>query len=409
MHEGKPIILERKVIGVAGGFAVAGYHLGRCVLAHYDFPSRTCVVHRMSAVMPTFAWTYFRDLHAIVLQPRRENESYVAVDLSATGSEAANTSRARRAAERARAGEQPYPVLAQPLWTSDSEPWVDLSLRVLRLDADSGRLHFRLGPDMKKSVLPLTDGEPALKGGQIVRADRGGDNLAVLVRGGAMPGLYFISTSTATVIGVFHPGDQGGPKTFALSRDGRRFAVLSGTSDLEIREVSGPETAVFVAPKEEIAIHFASLGRSCLLIREAEDESRSVRDRCLIRWDRGRLEVERDRVYSVFSRLGGMIAQSRSLSPSSEGIKTVSRRFVQILEHGTLRILIDRYNHFVVFDSHGNLVCIFYVVRDEAAALLVDGTWWGSRRLIGRDVAPGAAERFARALLAAERPPERSS
>ena len=52
----------------------------------------------------------------------------------------------------------------------------------------------------------------------------------------------------------------------------------------------------------------------------------------------------------------------------------------------------------MVFDSRGNLVCIFYVVRDEVAALLVDGTWWGSRRLIGRDAVPGAAERFARAL-----------
>src|SRR5262249_29493167 len=125
------------------------------------------------------------------------------------------------------------------------------------------------------------------------------------------------------------------------------------------------------------------------------------------RWDRGRLEVEREQVYSAFSRLGGSVAQSRSLPPASEEVRESMRRFVQILEHGRLRILIDRYNHFVVFDSHGNLVCIFYVVRNEAAALLVDGTWWGSRRLIGRDTARGAAERFARTLIEAERAPER--
>ena len=134
-----------------------------------------------------------------------------------------------------------------------------------------------------------------------------------------------------------------------------------------------------------------------------------VRDRCLIRWDRGRLEVEREQVYSTFSRLGGMLAQSRSLPPGRRRRSTsTSRRFVQVIEHGTLRILIDRYNHIVVFDSRGNLVCIFYVIRDEAAALLVDGTWWGSRRLIGRDAAPGAAERFARALLEAEGATERA-
>jgi hypothetical protein len=143
------------------------------------------------------------------------------------------------------------------------------------------------------------------------------------------------------------------------------------------------------------------------LIRAAEDGSRTVTDQILIRWDRGRLEIEREHVDSVLARLGGMIAQSRSVRRSNPGIAPFPRRFVQILEHGTLRILIDRYNHFVVYDSHENLVCTFYVVRDEAAGLLVDGTWWGSRRLTGREPMPGAAERFARALLEAERAPER--
>jgi hypothetical protein len=217
-----------------------------------------------------------------------------------------------------------------------------------------------------------------------------------------VPGLYFISASSATVIGILHPDDKGGLSTFALSRDGRRFAFLAGGNDLEVRDVSGLETPLFVAPKEVVAIHFALLGRSCLLVHEVEEESRSIRGRCLIRWDRGRLEIERDQVEQALARLGGMLAQSRSLSPSSEGVRGSSRRFVQVIEHGTLRILIDRYNHVVVFDAGGNLVCIFYVVRDEIAALLVDGTWWGSRRLIARDAAPGAAERIARALAEAE-------
>jgi len=379
------------------------------MLVHYDFPSRACVIHRIGAVMPVIAWSYYRDLHAIVLQPAKPDGPFVAVDLSARRSEASATERARRAIERARAGEPPYPVATQPVWTSESEPWVDLSLRVLRLDADSGLLHYRLGPDLKKSVMPYSDGLPALKGGEIIRADRGGDVLAVQVRGCAFPGLYFISPSSSNVIGVFPLNEEAGPRTFALSRDGRRFAVLSGGCDLEVREVSGPETPVFVAPREEVAIHFASLGRSCLLIREAAEDSRFVRDRFLLRWDRGRLELERAQVYSTFSGLGGMLAESRSLSPAIAGAGPELRRFVQVLEHGRLRILIDRYNHFVIFDSQGNLVCIFYAVRDEAAALLVDGTFWGSRRLTGREVLPGAAQRIARALLEAERAPEKSS
>ncbi len=409
VHNGTPIVLERKAIGVGGGFVIPGYSNGQRVLAHYDFPARTCVIHRMGADMAVTAWSYFRDLHAIVLQPARADGPFVAVDLGARRSEASATERARRAVERARAGEQPHPVSAQPIWTSDSESWVDLSLRVLRLDADSGLLHYRLGPDLKKSVTPYSDGLPALKGGQIMRADRGGDVLAVQVRGCALPGLYFISTSSSNVIGVFPMDEEAGARTFALSRDGRRFAVLSGGYDLEVREVSGPETPVFVSPREDVAIHFASLGKSCLLIREATEDSRFVRDRFLLRWDRGLLELERAQVYSTFARLGGMVAESRSLSPSYDEAGTASRRFVQVLEHGRLRILIDRYNHFVIFDLQGNLVCIFYAVRDEVAALLVDGTFWGSRRLTGCEVLPGAAQRIARALLEAEGAPEKSS
>ena len=80
-------------------------------------------------------------------------------------------------------------------------------------------------------------------------------------------------------------------------------------------------------------------------------------------------------------------------------------RFWQVIEEGQLRILIDRYNHFVVFDSERNLVCIFYVVGDEAAAVLVDGTLWGSRQADRPRGGPGAAERIGRALSAARRAP----
>ena len=396
------MIIERTVIGVAGGFVVPGYQRGERTLAHYDFPSRSCVIHDVESAVPTLGWRYYRDLHVIVSLAEKEGP-YVAIDLSVHGAKALRTSRSLRAIERARAGERPFPVMAQPIWTSDSEPWVDLSLHGARLDSDSGLLHFRLGPDLKKSVTPFSDGQPALKGGRIVRADQGGDVLAVLVCGGAVPGLYFISTSRGAVIGMFRLGGRFPHKTFALSRDGRRFAWLSGERELEVRDVPGDGAPVFVAPTEEVAIHFASLGRSSLLIREVERENRHVSDRCLIRWDRGRLEVERDQVFAKAAELGGMLAQSRSFPPGSRELNGTAARFVQIVEHGTLRILIDRYNHSVVFDSDGNVVCVFYVIKDEAAAWLPDGTCWGPRRLIGREPKPGAAQRIALALREAER------
>ena len=406
VNDTKPVILERQVIGVAGGFVVSGLSSGGPCLIHYDFPSRRCAIHRLIDIPPSVTWCYYRDLHAIALPPIKEESTYTAVDLSASGCDSTTTTRARRAVDRAEASLQIYKVIPPPVWTAVAEPSVELNERVVRLDAHSGTLHFHLAPDAEKAVMPLGDGRPALKGGQVVRAEWGGDVLAALVRGGPAPGLYFISIASCSVIGVFQQGRLPYSGTFSLSRDGRRFAVLSGKGELEVRAVSGEHTAVFVAPKEEVAIHFASLGKSCLLVREVDEASRHVRDRCLIRWDRGRIEVERDQIYSVFARLGGVLAQSRSLRPGDAEINRTQIRFVGVIEEGRLRILIDRYNHFVVFDSRGNLVCIFYVIRDEVGALLVDGTYWGSPRLIGRAATPGAAERIGRELREAEGLPE---
>jgi hypothetical protein len=410
VNDGKPVILEREVMGVAGGFVVLGMSYRGSCLVHYDFPSRRCVLHRLDDIPPSVTWSYFRDLHAIALQPVRKGEPYRAVDLSATGSDATSTSRARRAAGRAKANEPIYTVIPRPVSTAVSEPSVVLNDRVLRLDPDSGLLHYRPMRDVQKTVVPLANGQPALKGGQIVRARLGREVVAVLVRGAAADGLYFISSWECAVIGVFPHGQLSHSQTFALARDGRRFAVVSAKGDLEVREVSGSQTAVFVAPREAVASHFGSLGRSCLLVREVNEESHHVRDRCLIRWDRGRIEVERHEVFSVFSRLGGVLAQSRNLRRGDREIEANSQmRFHGVIEGAPLRILIDPYNHFVVFDGRGNLVCILYAIGDEVAALLVDGTYWGSRRLIGREVVPGAAERIGRALLEAEGVPEISS
>jgi hypothetical protein len=397
------VLLDRKVIGVAGGFVVAGNSSCGACLVHYDFPSARCVIHGLGRFMASVSWTYFRDLHAIVIKPPEKDGRPTALDLSATNQDAKGTSRARRALERALEREQIFTVMAQPGWTWDSDTSAEPGDHVVALDGNSGLVRFELGPNqLENSVMPLADGQPALKGGQIVRSRRGGDVLAVLVRGGAVPGLYFISTARCAVIGVFGQGRRLASGSFALSRDGRRFAVLSASGDLEVRDVPGDQTAVFVTPREEVATHFLSLGKSCLLVREVDEANRRVHDRCLIRWDRARLEVERDEVFTVFSRLGGVLTQSRSLRRGDSEANRYQLRFVGVIEEGRLRILIDRYNHIVVFDARGDLVCIFYVIGDYAAALLVDGTYWGSYRLIGREALPGAAERIGWALLEAE-------
>ena len=82
MDDGKPIILERNVIGVAGGFVVPGYRLGRRGADSLRLSVSNLYRASDGAVVPTNVWTYFRDLHAIEMHPPRgEDGPYVSVDL----------------------------------------------------------------------------------------------------------------------------------------------------------------------------------------------------------------------------------------------------------------------------------------------------------------------------------------
>jgi MoxR-vWA-beta-propeller ternary system domain bpX1 len=272
------------------------------------------------------------------------------------------------------------------------------------IDWRVGTLQYRRGPNDVRSITPLSDGRPALKGGRIVRARRGGDALAVLVEGALAPGLYFISLAQATVLGILNLGDEPAASLFALSRDGRRFARLLGDRRIEVRDVPGDRAAVLVTPQEELWIHFASWGKSCLLVREfGLGGPRRPHSFALICWDQGRLEAIQHEPVSLFQRLGGVVAESRSLSPGKAGLDYDPHRFVQSIELPGLRVLIDRYNHLVVLGRGGELLCMFYVAWDEVAAWMPDGTCWGSRRLIGGEPTPGAAERIAAVLRSAER------
>ncbi len=390
------------VMGVAGGFVVVCHHPRLPVFAHYDSSNRTCTIHWRKIRSPGLQ--YYADLHTIVTFPSDHRRTYEAFDLSEIGSTAQGTSRAIRADERARAGILPYPMPAADLSTSSSEPWDDLSCEAVKLDARTGTLRYRLGSSALRSLTPHADGCPSLKGAEIARWCQGGDVLAVRVQKGPNAGILFVSISRGEVQGEFwRSGDRPADSSFALSRDGRRFARRLNDQQVEVREVPGDRPALFVTPREDLWIHFASLGRSCLLVREFDLAGpRRARTWCLIRWDRGRLEVDHHDPGRTFRDLGGVVAESRSLTSTQSGSYQDPGRFLQVVEHGALRILIDQYNHLVVLGRDGELISMFYVSGHEFAAWTPDGSRLGSSRLIGGESTPHAAERIARVLRSAE-------
>ena len=402
--DGEVLRPVKTVVGVAGGFVLVNYRRSDPVLAHYDFPSRTCTLHAAPEASLADSWFYFRDLHSIARRCNHRERSSAAIDLAATGPAAATTPRAKQAADRAQSGSfwsDWHIVPETPKYAAVPDQY--LRKNSLGLDTKTGTLRYRKLAAEIKSLTPLRDGSPALRGGRILQACQGGDVLAMLVRGVAAPGIYFVSVSRAVLIGTFMIQDDSLACSFALSRDGHRFARLLGEHQLEVRNVPGDRPPVFVTSKEEVRIHFATLASSSLLVHEFDaDEPRTVRAHCSIRWDHDRLEVAHNEAAKIQDEKGATIAVSRSLAPGSLGPGFDPQRFVQLAERTGLRILIDRYNHLAVLDRRENLICMFFVSRDQVAAWLPDGTCWGSRRLIGREPQAGAAERIAAVLLAAE-------
>src|SRR5262249_36315720 len=59
LFEGRPLTAVEAVVGVAGGFVVAGRKDSKAVAAHYDFRSRVCTAHDlMDAAQRGREWTY---------------------------------------------------------------------------------------------------------------------------------------------------------------------------------------------------------------------------------------------------------------------------------------------------------------------------------------------------------------
>ena len=75
--------------------------------------------------------------------------------------------------------------------------------------------------------------------------------LAVLAEGMSGAALYFISISRDMLLGTYSLGEKNGTGTFALSRQGTRFALLHGDRQLEVNDVPGNQPPVFVTLKED--------------------------------------------------------------------------------------------------------------------------------------------------------------
>lgn len=397
-----PLVKVKAVVGVAGGFVVAGRARADSswVVAHYDFGSRLCNCHWLSEVHARKPdWHYLRELHSIVV--RQGAAARCAIDLGVDRDAAcypprtpgAPTSfRAERAFRTFQEAAPPRSFLPRPphrLFGAGSLG-PGASGRALVLHGESGAIdiHDDSGA-IVSSLVPLADGVPALRNATIVRTRSGGDVLAALIVGRRGWSIYFFSVSSGRLLGE-HPTAFVG---FALSRDGRRFAVRRGDRQLEVREVAGKPLPLSVSPRGQAHQRLRlELGESLLRIGAGK---------CihLVRWDRG--PVEFSLTYWNGPRRDDRSASREQASRPEPATERDGGRFVRVCTCAGLTAAVDMIGQVALFGPSTELIGMFCVLGEQIAAWMPGSVRIGPAALTGGRESPQGAERLGAALRAA--------
>jgi hypothetical protein len=397
--DGQVLTGVEAVVGVAGGFAVAGTvgEEGRAVVVHYDLRSRRCRVHDFGAWRPERAWFYLREYHAIAVSEPGNPACTAAVDL-ATGSGSASiqgdwvrrkgppTDRALRARQEASHGPPDRARVLRPGSQSQGNGLF------AQLEPAAGSVFVFRRKSGSQVFTQFAGGGPILQGKRLTSARLAGGVVAlgVVDEKTKQPYLNLFELSGGRPLGGY---PLSSPGAFALSRDGRRLARRLGGPAIEVRDVGGAVAPLLVTPRGkthqniDIEIHESSLALRGGKVAHVLD------------WSDGPLRVRREASHSTGAK-SPWPAPPPITAYDLRALELEQRRFVGVLRHRRKTVLTDVFGQVAVLDGAGRLVAMFFVFRDILAGWLPDGTRFGPPTLIGGPETPGALERFGAALRA---------
>lgn len=388
------------VVGVAGGFVVAGSlgHKECAVVVHYDFATRRCVARDLGPWRGEREWFYLREFHAIAVRDPAEPARRAAVDLG-TG-QVSNSWDDEASHLRGLPHDRANWARKAAIFGPPDRPTV---IRVARkdergalamLDPDSGRVYLWRTHSEPSDVMVFADNEPTLRGKSLgaVQVAGGVVGLGTVDLSDGSSRIYLFEKASRHIVAEY---PLSSPWGFALSRDGRRLARAHGPA-IVVQDVGGAGPAVLVTPPGkthssldvELAPHLMRL--------------RGGRVTHLLFWIGGTLQVRRT---PIRPEGGGEIPMGSTVEyrPDATGWRPVadSKRFVV---HGTcdgLTVLSDVFGQVAVLGANDALVAMFFVFREELAGWLPDGTRFGPPSRIGGPTSPDAMAKFGRALLEA--------
>jgi hypothetical protein len=402
------------VLGVAGGFVVCGQLGMELVALHYDLAARRCTAHILGVPESSQRqWYYLEKFHAVTVQSSHMvhdlDHLVYGVDLG-TGQRGSCMVNGRRtgkdrvllACEETLLHRVPPPAVEVIV---DRQLAVDLQARTfVYLDPSSGTVTLQESPTACCRFTPVADGGRSLHGGVIRSAQRCGGVLALSVTqpstgAGSIPTLRLFSVSDGTPCGELRlPVSE----RFALTRDGRRVARLSSLSQVVVQDIplaAGCWRSLKGRCHPDVQVRFvdagfvASVGSYHHLIRW---EGSVLRWRLIQGKDSSHLDKE-------LTKAGVRKSSNLTLShrPGAwSHLRYDARRFRRVLE-GSIVVLIDVFGQIMCYSHAKELICMFFVFRDQLAAWMPDGTRYGPAALTGCLPTRGALERIGRALRAA--------
>jgi hypothetical protein len=399
MLEGQLLTTVDHVLGVSGGFVVGGRVGPHLVAIHYDFPRRTVTSYWIGPYdhYRGANWFYFRELHALVVAApaivsANAAAFYRGVDLTTgrrnyqAAAESADNSRLAEAIAEVSNYTLPAPYL--PVVTDPPPEWPRGPY--LHFDRQtSSIIPHNLGPEWE-SFTPETDGRPLLENCQIVQAQCRGNVLALLTRHNKLT-LRLFRGPDGTPLAEYSSDGR-----FALSGDGRLLARPVEPTQLEVRDSTHNSVPrlVTIKGKAHQRLH-VRLGKRLMTVRVGKYGH-------LFNWHRDDLKIltmgraanaANDKTFRVLQTCGTLATGG----PLPRSVQYDRKRFVLAATEDVV-VVSDAFGQLAVFDQLGQLVCVFFVFRDQAGAWMPDGTRYGPPSITGGPPTPGALAALGNAL-----------
>jgi hypothetical protein len=374
------------LLGVAGGFVACGIVQNKPVAVHYDFTLRKVTAHVLGPSQhQSWAWCYFSDFHSVVARCGQEVH---AVDLTSgtrisSPSPVENTVRAARAWKRVSdlslVGDgfrNPRTVLLLP--TNKPHP----PQPYLRIYEKKGEMLLGGVTPPWRPFAPVADGKP-MDLGRLLTGQYAGNVLALLSAHDAPYQLKLRLFRGPNSVSLGEISQARNHVHFALSADGRRLARQTGPHQVEVRRVDNGLSQLAISPRgrchQDVQVE---LGEMWLTMQVGKMKH-------LVRWDGPALDVKMtltDKATFVRQELAhtnlrtSRVRLTRQSLPRS--VEYDMRRFSAGVI-GVLNVAVDCFGQVAIFERTGELVCMFFVFRDQFAAWLPDGTRCGPASLIG--------------------------